>query len=124
MRAVVVGGGAAGLSAALAIQQAGWRCVVLETRDAIGVTALGLGAAAGAIAHHREALNLKRASLGENSPFTITARHRLGLALAADGQEARARIELSTALVTSRAILGAEHADTQAIEKALASLAQ
>lgn len=33
MRAVVVGGGAAGLSAALAIQQAGWRCVVLETRD-------------------------------------------------------------------------------------------
>ena len=98
--------------------------VVLETRDAIGVTALGLGDAAGAIAHHREALNLKRASLGENSPFTITARHRLGLALAADGQEALARIELSTALVTSRAILGAEHADTQAIEKALASLAQ
>lgn len=33
MRAVVVGGGAAGLSAALAVRQAGWRCVVLETRD-------------------------------------------------------------------------------------------
>ena len=33
MQAVVVGGGAAGLAAALAVQQAGWRCVVLEARD-------------------------------------------------------------------------------------------
>ena len=32
MRAVVVGGGAAGLSAALAIRQAGWSCAVLEAR--------------------------------------------------------------------------------------------
>lgn len=33
MRAVVVGGGAAGLSAALAIRRAGWDCIVLEARD-------------------------------------------------------------------------------------------
>lgn len=32
MRAVVVGGGAAGLAAALAVRQAGWACAVLEAR--------------------------------------------------------------------------------------------
>lgn len=32
MQALVLGGGAAGLASAIAIRQAGWRCLVLETR--------------------------------------------------------------------------------------------
>jgi serine/threonine-protein kinase len=96
--------------------------VTLETRDALGVTALGLGDAATAEALHRAAFAAKQKVLGDDSPYTVTARHRRALALATLGRNDEARAELEAALATRRKVLGAEHVDTQATERALREL--
>jgi serine/threonine-protein kinase len=96
--------------------------VTLETRDALGVTALGLGDAALAEELHRAAFAAKQKVLGDDSPYTATARFRRGLALARLGRNDEAREEIASALATRRAALGADHPDTQAAERALAAL--
>jgi tetratricopeptide (TPR) repeat protein len=96
--------------------------VTLETRDALGVTALGLGDADAAEALHRAAFAAKQKVLGDDSPYTATARYRRALALAKLGRLEEARVELEAARDTRRKILGPEHADTQVAEKALREL--
>ncbi|MBI2397085.1 MAG: protein kinase [Xanthomonadales bacterium] len=93
--------------------------VTLETRDALGVTALGRGDVERAETLHRAALAGKRKALGEESPYTASARLRLGLALAARGHHAEARSEIEAALATRRKVLGPNHPDTRAAERAL-----
>ncbi len=96
--------------------------VTLETRDALGVTALGRGDAAQAEALHRDALTAKRKTLGDDSPYTASAHHRLGLALIALHRTEDARRELEAALATRRAALGADHPDTRAAAEAVARM--
>jgi serine/threonine-protein kinase len=96
--------------------------VTLETRDALGVTALGLGDAAAAEALHRAAFAAKQHALGDDSPYTATARYRRALALVRLGRNEEARAELEAARDTRRKVLGAEHPDTQAAERALRDL--
>ena len=96
--------------------------VTLETRDALGVTALGQGDAVSAEALHRAALAGKRQALGDESPYTASAHLRLGLGLAARGRHVEARSEVEAALATRRKVLGPGHPDTQAAAAALAQL--
>ena len=96
--------------------------VTLETRDALGVTALGLGDADAAEALHRAAFAAKQKVLGDGSPYTATARYRRALALVQLGRREEARVEFEAALDTRRKVLGPDHADTKAAEQALGEL--
>ncbi|HWT17030.1 MAG TPA: tetratricopeptide repeat protein, partial [Patescibacteria group bacterium] len=91
--------------------------VTLEARDALGVTALGLGNAAESEALHRAAFAAKQKVLGDDSPYTATAQFRRGLALIALDRKDEARVELEAALTTRRQIFGPEHPDTKAAER-------
>lgn len=93
--------------------------VTLETRDALGVTALGRGDAEAAEALHRAAFATKQKVLGDDSPYTATSRYRRGLALLALGRKAEARNEIGGARDALRNALGPDHPDTQAAERAL-----
>ena len=96
--------------------------VTLETRDALGVTALGRGDANAAEALHRAAFAAKQKVLGDDSPYTATARYRRALALMKLGRSEEARVELDAALTTRRTALGPDHPDTKAAERALRDL--
>jgi len=92
-------------------------------REAAGViTALGRGDANAAEALHRAAFAAKQKVLGDDSPYTATARYRRALALMKLGRSEEARVELDAALTTRRTALGPDHPDTKAAERALRDL--
>jgi serine/threonine-protein kinase len=93
--------------------------VTLETRDALGVTALGRGDAEAAEGLHRAAFAAKQKVLGDDSPYTATAAFRLGLALAELGRREEARAALAAAASARRKVLGPDHPDTLSAERAL-----
>jgi eukaryotic-like serine/threonine-protein kinase len=60
----------------------------------------------------RQALELRRAHLGEEHPDTLVSINHLGLLLQAQGRFAEAEAEFSIALEARRRLLGDEHPDT------------
>jgi serine/threonine protein kinase/tetratricopeptide (TPR) repeat protein len=93
-------------------------------RSALGVTQMGLGQYAKAVALFQQSLEARRPSLGPDHPDTLINMGRLGRAYHEAGQLDRALPLLEQTLEKQKAILGPDHTETVTCMSNLASAYQ
>jgi len=110
-------------SLAAATQHLGAISIVgMELFESIARSDLGLGEAALAEQEFAQSVQTKSEHLGERHPLTLNALVRQADALLALGRIDEARNLLTTALEGRKALFGAEHSETLALETRLAEL--